>query len=555
MNVLNFLEKTSTKYPDKICVDDGKKTLTFAELNHKAKCIGAILQDKIAIRKPIVILAEKSADVLATMMGVVYAGDYYVMVDPSQPASRLQGILQVLGAELVITNAEGEKLLAEAGYQHVVEMLENLTGKNLTVATNDIVIENQHSKEQKQSSVNSDSNRVAKRNISTAVVLNTTHLRLNELTPQDILYCLFTSGSTGTPKAIAVSHQCVMDFIPHFAKEFDFTAEDIIGNQAPFDFDVSVKDIYTSFYTGAKMILIPREYFSTPPLLLDLICDKEVTNLTWAVSALTMISALKGFKYRVPDKIKRVMFSGEVMPDKQLKIWQEAIPDAQFVNLYGPTEITCNCTFYKIQGKWHENDQDKLPIGQAFEGRRVFLLDENDKVIEPQNPFYQSGEICVTGESVALGYINNPSETAKRFVFYDFEKQQVVDAANVSASYTYRTGDLGYWGADGLLYFNGRKDFQIKHMGHRIELEEIEAAFQKISGVDKCCCFMDEKRNRLVGFYMGDAMEDEMKEQLKISLPVYMVPHTIRKLEALPLTKNGKTDRAKLKQMYQEKQI
>ena len=187
----------------------------------------------------------------------------------------------------------------------------------------------------------------------------------------------------------------------------------MIGNQAPFDFDVSVKDIYSSIMTGAQLVLIPKEYFSTPPRLLDYLCDKKVTNLTWAVSALTLVSALKGLNYRVPESVKRVMFSGEAMPAKQLRIWQEKLPDAKFVNLYGPTEITCNCTYFPIERQYE--DSEKIPAGKAFPGRRVILVDEEGKqVTEPG----VQGEICSAGESLANGYYKEPEQTAEKFVLY-----------------------------------------------------------------------------------------------------------------------------------------
>ena len=143
----------------------------------------------------------------------------------------------------------------------------------------------------------------------------------NKIRETDLLYGIFTSGSTGTPKGIVVSHKAVIDFISHFTEIFGFTEHDIIGNQAPFDFDVSVKDIYTSVMTGAELVLIPKKMFSVPTMLLDYLCDKKVNTLIWAVSALVIVSSLKGLEYKIPQDVKRIMFSGEVMPAKQLRLW------------------------------------------------------------------------------------------------------------------------------------------------------------------------------------------------------------------------------------------
>ena len=152
-----------------------------------------------------------------------------------------------------------------------------------------------------------------------------------------ILFLLL--GSTGIPKGVCVSHRSVIDFIETFTKTFDIHENDVIGNQAPWDFDVSVKDIYSTIKTGATMQIIPRQYFSIPVKLLDFLCEREVTTIIWAVSAVCIISTLKGFEYKIPHKITKVMFSGEVMPMKQLRIWQSYLPDAMYVNLYGPTEL------------------------------------------------------------------------------------------------------------------------------------------------------------------------------------------------------------------------
>lgn len=277
----------------------------------------------------------------------------------------------------------------------------------------------------------------------------------------DPLYVMFTSGSTGTPKGIAVSHRSVIDFIGEFVGLFGIDETDVIGNQAPFDFDVSVKDIYSTVAVGATMQIVPKKCFSFPMPLMDFLVERKVTTLIWAVSALCIISTYRGFSYKTPHDIKRVLFSGEAMPIKHLKIWQKALPETLFFNLYEPTEITCNCTYYVVpQGVF---DKDVLPVGTPFPNEKVFLLNDNGEGLSAHDTV---GEISVSGTALSLGYYNNRLETAKAFV-----------QNPLNSSYNeviYKTGDLGYYDNDGNLCFVGRKDFQIKHMGHRIELAEIE---------------------------------------------------------------------------------
>lgn len=501
-NILEYLERTAEKYPGRIAVEDDKEALTWKELEDLSRRIGTAAGKRIASGDPVVILAPKGPLTLAAMFGAVYGGGFYVNGDPALPPRRLKEIFRVLRPKLVLIRPEEIPLIRQAGYTGDYCLLHEAAGEEPD--------------------------------------LELLERRRKDSCSEDILYGIFTSGSTGTPKGITVSHRAVIDFITHFTEIFGIDEKDRIGNQAPFDFDVSVKDIYSAVMTGAALVLIPRQLFSVPAALLDYLCEKKATVLIWAVSALTMISSLGGFKYRIPSDVRKVMFSGEVMPANQLACWQEALPEAEFVNLYGPTEITCNCTYYPVQKVPGEGE--KLPIGKAFPGRRVFLLnEEGGEIREPE----QAGEICVAGESLSLGYYHNPAETEKSFqerIFPDGRKERY-----------YRTGDLGFLGKDGNLYFSGRKDFQIKFNGHRIELEEIERLLDQMQGIEKSCCVTDHRKTCLAAFYMGKVMPGEIRLWLKKRLPGYMVPRKIFQTEKLPLTKNGKTDRKALQKRLEDR--
>ena len=501
-NILEYLERTAEKYLGRTAVEDDKEALTWKELADLSRRIGTAAGKRIASGDPVVILAPKGPLTLAAMFGAVYGGGFYVNGDPALPPRRLKEIFRVLQPKLVLIRPEEIPLIRQAGYTGDYCLLHEAAGEEPD--------------------------------------LELLERRRKDSCSEDILYGIFTSGSTGTPKGITVSHRAVIDFITHFTEIFGIDEKDRIGNQAPFDFDVSVKDIYSAVMTGAALVLIPRQLFSVPAALLDYLCEKKATVLIWAVSALTMISSLGGFKYRIPSDVRKVMFSGEVMPANQLACWQEALPEAEFVNLYGPTEITCNCTYYPVQKVPGEGE--KLPIGKAFPGRRVFLLnEEGGEIREPE----QAGEICVAGESLSLGYYHDPAETEKSFqerIFPDGRKERY-----------YRTGDLGFLGKDGNLYFSGRKDFQIKFNGHRIELEEIERLLDQMQGIEKSCCVTDHRKTCLAAFYMGKVMPGEIRLWLKKRLPGYMVPRKIFQTEKLPLTKNGKTDRKALQKRLEDR--
>jgi len=292
--------------------------------------------------------------------------------------------------------------------------------------------------------------------------------------------------------------------------------------------------------TGAKVQIIPKKYFSMPTNLMDYLADKEVTTLVWAVSAMCFVSVMKGFDYRLPEKIHTVMFSGEVLPIKHYKIWKHFLPNAKFVNLYGPTEITCNCTYYVLDREF--GDADVIPMGKAFPNEKVFLLDENDQLVTEKGV---QGEICVGGTALALGYYKDRERTDQVFVQNPLNK-----AYN---EMIYRTGDLGKYDDNGDLVYVSRKDFQIKHLGHRIELGEIEAVTMAREGVTRTCCIYDSEKQRLILFYTGEREKIDLMKELRTVLPPFMLPNALVPVEEMPLNKNGKIDRNKLMSDFQSK--
>ena len=496
-NVLELLETTAERLPNKTAVADPNSSLTFAELQHAAQRVGTwLVANGVQPRCAVPLYLEKSPLALAAMLGAVYAGAFYSVIDVRQPDGRVRHICDTLQANVVLTDA------TNATRAH--ELFDDTSLRVVQIED------------------------LAQTEVNEAAL---TRVRQNA-TDCDPLYVNFTSGSTGTPKGVVVCHRSVLDFTGVFVRTFGICEQDRIANQAPFDFDVSVKDIYSCLLTGATMHLVPRTYFSNPTELMDYLCACEATTLTWAVSALCFVSIMGGFDYRTPASIRRVLFSGEVMPPKQLAVWSQNLPEATFVNLYGPTEITCNCTYYVIDREY-ANDE-VIPMGKPFANETVFLLNEKNELIEHANTT-EAGEVCVAGTCLALGYLGEPERTAKAFVQNPLNPRwrQTI----------YRTGDLARYDENGDLVFASRKDNQIKHLGQRIELGDIEAAAQGVDGVEQACCLYDNQRKRLVLCYVGSIERKDLKSQLRVVLPSYMVPNKTKQLEKMPLTKNGKIDR------------
>ncbi len=508
-NVLEYLEQSAGRLPDKTAVIDDKTSCTYAELLADAQAIGAYLTTRIDTCRPVAVYMDKSVDTLKLFYGIVYAGCFYTLVDPGFPKDRVRGMLSVLDPAFVFAQEDRVETLAELGFS---DRTGDLTGglEEVLRAGRDILEKDQACLE-----------RVRKAHIDT-----------------NPLYCNFTSGSTGIPKGVLVGHRSVIEFIECFTELFDITEEDVIGNQAPFDFDVSVKDIYSAVSLGATLVIIPRSSFMFPNAVVDMLEKHGCTTLIWAVSALTLLARLHGLKYKVPAKVNKILFSGEQMPVKMLNVWKSYLPDATYVNLYGPTEITCNCTYHVLDRDYE--DGEKLPMGGAFPNEKVFLLSDDDKEIGPQQTGI-TGELCVAGTALAIGYYKNEEATAKAFtdnpLVPDFPER------------IYRTGDLAYYGEDGLLYFAGRKDFQIKHMGHRIELEEIERSLGAVSLVERCCCYFDEAKGKVIAVYEGGEDKRQIIDEMKEKVPEYMVPNRFVRVDALPLTKNGKVDRKAVREM------
>ncbi len=508
-NILEYLENSAKTVPEKTAVIDDKTSCTYAELLQDAQAIGAYLSKRVKPQQPVAVYMDKCVDTLKLFFGAVYAGCFYTLVDPNFPKERVNGMLQVLSPAQIFAQEKRVETAAELGFSEKVTDVTNgldtvlAEGRNILQETPDCLEK-----------------------------IRQAHIDTNPL------YCNFTSGSTGVPKGVLVGHRSVIDFIGYFTEIFDITGEDVIANQAPFDFDVSVKDIYSAVSLGATLVIIPRSAFMFPNAVCDMLEEHKCTTLIWAVSALTLLARLHGLKYKVPEHINKILFSGEQMPVKMLNVWKSYYPNAAFVNLYGPTEITCNCTYQKIDRDYE--DGEKLPMGVPFPNEKVFLLDDADACITPAD-VNKTGEICVAGTALGLGYYKNPEATAKAFT----QNPLVPDYYER----IYRTGDLAYYGEDGLLYFAGRKDFQIKHMGHRIELEEIERYLGGVSTVARCCCYFDEAKGKVIAVYEGGEDKKQIMDEMKEKVPEYMVPNRFVRVENLPLTKNGKVDRKAVREL------
>lgn len=493
--VTEYLDSTAERLPDKVAFLSERDKLTFAELRESSRLLATGLLAQGIFRSPIAIFMEKSAACVAAFLGAAYSGNFYTPIDVKMPMHRILKIMETLSPAAVVTDSEH---LAEA---------QKFAGCSVVLAYEDM---------QEQTVDETCLAKVARQQIDT-----------------DVLYVLFTSGSTGTPKGVIIGHRSVIDYTEWLANTFHFDENTIFGNQAPFYFDNSVLDIYSTLRNGATCVLIPEGKFSFPIRLLEFLQEHKVNTLFWVPSALCLVVNLKALHKRHVDTLEKILFAGEVMPNKHLNLWRDEYPNVLFANLYGPTEITVDCTAYIVDRAFA--DDELLPIGHPCRNTDILVLDEADKLVTEAGV---RGELCVRGTSLAYGYWNALEKTREVFV-----QNPLQDAY---PEIIYRTGDIVEYNAYGELVYICRKDFQIKHMGHRIELGEIEVAAMAVEGVEQCACLYDERRQRLVLIYAGDMEPGQVREKMQGKLPAYMLPGRIKKMRQLPLNLNGKIDRKAL---------
>ena len=489
-NILEYLEDTVREISGRSALADGREDLSFFDLYTQSRSVGSCLCSSGIYREPVIILADKAPHTVALMLGVIYAGCFYVCLDTEMPQGRLLSVLEHLSPRLVIYDEAGEGALAllpegikRIDYRDAVAFAEDADALR----------------------------RVRERHIDT-----------------DAAYIVFTSGSTGEPKGVVASHRSVIDYTEALCATLGFTRDTVFGNQAPLFYDAPLKEILPTLALGARTVFVPRRLFAYPVRLCELLEEQEVNTVCWVSSALCLVSSSGALDKHKPRHLKRICFGSEVMPPSQLKKWRAAYPEATFINLYGPTEAT-GMSCYWIADR-ELKDGEPIPIGRAFPNTEVILVRNGERVSEGE------GEICIRGSCLALGYVGGNGDA--------FAPGPV---NHLYAERVYRTGDIGRYNERGELVFICRADSQIKLMGHRIELGEIEAAAHAVSGVARACAILDSERREIWLCYTGDADEGEVSATLGERLPRYMLPHRIKRIEQMPLTESGKIDRRRVK--------
>ena len=491
-NILEYLENTVKIHKDKLAFSTGKEGLTFGEIYSKSRAVGSFLCDRGYYKAPIAVIMDKHPNTLAAFWGIVYSGCFYACIDEKMPQARILAIFEKFLPEAIICDAKNYKLATSLGIENVY-LFDDISTYQENSAALDII-------RVKQSST-------------------------------DAIYVAFTSGSTGTPKGVVACHRSVIDYTESLCDALGFSEKNVFANQTPLYFDAPLKEIMPTIKLGATTYFVPRMLFSFPIKLVEYLDEHHINTICWVVSALVQISSLGALENHTPKYLTTVCFGSELFPRKQYDLWRNALPNAKFFNLYGPTEATGMSCYWAADRELLEDEP--IPIGRPFDNTDIILLDDNNKSAD-------EGEICIRGTCLTMGYYNDPEKTAAVFT------QNPLNTAY--GELIYRTGDIGKRNDRGELVFLCRKDSQIKHMGHRIELGEIEAAALKHEALGRACCVYDNNAKRIVLYCVGECSEKELFAHLQSLLPRYMLPAEIVKLDAMPLTSNGKIDRKGLRE-------
>ncbi|GHT53282.1 amino acid adenylation protein [Bacteroidia bacterium] len=499
INVTEYLDKTAQLFPDKTAVDDIHKTLTFSQLRNQAQALAGLIIEQDLQNSPVAVYLHKGCDAVVSFAAINYSGNFYVPIDLKSPDSRIQSVFNSLRSKVVITN--------EANHSKLKSLFD---GKIILIE---------------------DAGRVS--SLPDDLIQD----RMAQVIDTDPVYSIFTSGSTGSPKGVVISHRGVIDYIDWAIATFEVTGKTIIANQAPFHFDNSTLDLYLMFAAGATLVIVPEEYYAFPAKLIDFLNEKKINFVFWVPFVLVNVANYKLLEQKKPEYLEKILFAGEVMPNKHLNYWRKHLPNCLYANLYGPTEITVDCTCYIVNREFF--DEEPLPIGKPCRNSGILILTDNNRAAKVN----EMGELCVRGSSLAMGYFNDWERTAKAFV---------QNPLNIYyPEMIYRTGDMAYWNERGEVMYVGRKDFQIKHNGYRIELGEIENAVLGTQLVDSVCVIYDNINKEIVLFYLAseDLNVSEFRKKILLFIPKYMVPTKYHRLEKFPLSANGKIDRLKLAEM------
>jgi amino acid adenylation domain-containing protein len=512
--------------PEAIAVVAEKEALTYSELELRSNRLARLLKeagcqqgDRIALLMP------KSAAALVGLLGIYKADCIYVPLDPSSPPERLAKILLACGSKLILAGTRTAGLLDGALGEQMATGAISIGWMEEVDAPDGCRV--------KTAFMVDDANGYAGASLDYA-----NHA-------EDPAHILFTSGSTGTPKGVVITHGNVIQFIEWATRYFGIVSSDRNSAHPPLPFDLSFLDIFGTFSAGAQLHLVLSELNVAPNKLAEFIRNRKLTQWFSVPSVLHYMAKFDVVEMNDFPELKRVLWCGEVFPTASLIYWMKKLPHVQFTNLYGPTETTIASSYYTVP-QCPSDPTEPIPIGAACAGEELLVLDDKLKSLPPG----EVGDLWIRGTGLSRGYWHDPDATNRVFIPNPYSSD--------ATDRIYKTGDLAKFGEDGLVYFVGRKDTQIKSRGYRIELGEIEVALSTIEGILESAVVTiagNEMETALICCAYVPAPGIELppvtvRKLLSKSLPSYMLPVRWRVPKLLPKNSSGKIDRRVLKEEF-----
>lgn len=499
-NVIEYFVETVKNCGDKVAVIEGKSKITFSDLDKKAQILAYQIVNLVNdVNKPIAVFLPKTIDSVISDISITFSGNIYMNLDIKTPMERINNIISLIEPELIITNSTYIENVENLGlYQKILNI--DTIDFDTSISDNDFLAN-----------------------------------RLSTLIDTDPYCIINTSGSTGTPKGVVLNHKSFVDFTEWSIDTFKFSNDEIIGSLSPLVFDIYSYELCMLMSKASTIVLIPDSLAAFPIKILEILEREKTSFLFWVPTIMVNIANMSLLENVKLPSLKTIWFAGEVFPTKQFNYWKNNLKECLFANLYGPIEITLDCTYFIVDRDVPDNEP--LPIGFACRNTDVLILDEDKLVAKGEE-----GELCVRGTSLAMGYYNNPEKTALAFVQNPLNKSY--------PEIIYRTGDIVSVNERDEIIFKGRKDSLIKHLGYRIELGEIEHVIVNTLKIAKNGCVVyNVNKKEITLFYEADKEISvvEFRKLLSNEIPKYMIPTVYIFMEELPRNTNGKIDRLLLK--------